>query len=380
MKKLILIIVPLLLASFLAAIDFEYDGEIRTRGAIYNDQYERDGGHVDSRLRLGMSTQLAASLLLYAQLQLGDVIWGDLSSYGGGKTGYGGGIPTSVSISAYQMYIDYRIRMLDSNLRVGQQYWADNMGLIIDDSFSGVMLNMDSLLGLDANFGWIKAKELNLVNDDDYNYFLMNLRTPHPLPLGVFASYGRDNNRDYSTATLMPFVSLDIDPIQIDANVFAGLHFNDPGDDEVGLGAALKAKVDLGAIGAGADLLFATENGIEVLSPYYQNGLYIYGYGTHHDGLNLYWNDPYSQNTDSVLSLVGKVNTQIIPRLNFFGAAGYLLDAGMEINGGVEVDLIPELLQLSCFGAIGWHEGNEIPSKADGATNYVLGTTLEVKF
>ncbi len=379
MKKLILIIVPLLLVSLLAAIEFEYDGENRTRAAFYNDQYERDGGHIDNRLYLGMNANLHPSLMMRVNLQFGDVVWGNTSSWGG-KSNWGG-LAAAVDVKAYELYVDYRIRMLDSNVRVGQQYWADNMGLILDDSFSGIMFNMDNFIGFQTNLGWIKVNEYDTVADDDYCYFLLNMKTPHPLPWGIFASYGRDNNRDYSTATLMPFVSLDIDPIQIDANVFAGLHFiADPIDDEVGLGAAVKAKVDLGPIGAGADLLFATEKGIEVLSPYYQNGLYIYGYGTHHDGLNLYWNDPYSQNTDTVLSLVGKVNTQIIPRLNFFAAAGYLLDAGMEINGGVEVDLIPELLQLSCFGAVGWHEGNDIPSKADGASNYVLGTSLEVKF
>lgn len=383
MKKLILILVPLLLVSLLAAIEFEYDGEFRTRAAIYNDQYENDGGHVDSRLRLGMATQLYPLLSLYAQLQFGDVIWGALSTYPyNDKTGYGGGIPTSVDISAYQMYIDYRINAIQSNVRVGQQYWADNMGLIIDDSFSGVMLNMDNLAGFKTNFGWIKAQELNLVNNDDYNYFLVNMQAAKPLPWGVFTSYGHSELNKYSTLTLMPFAEVAAGPLDLKANVFAGMHFNNPADDEFGLGAAVKANAELGPLQVGGDLLFATENGIETLSPYYQNGLYIYGFGKHHDGLNLYWDSPYDYpNNKSVLSLVGNLSFPLCDKSKVFGAAGLVVDSGFEVNAGIEYQVIPDLMLLSGYGAygIGADSGSENKSGSD-ANNYLFGTTLMVTF
>ena len=56
MKKVLLILVPLLVVSLLAAIDFEFDGENRTRGALYNSATEEDGGHIDNRTLLGIVT------------------------------------------------------------------------------------------------------------------------------------------------------------------------------------------------------------------------------------------------------------------------------------------------------------------------------------
>ena len=382
MKKILLVLVPLLLVSLLAAIDFDYQGEIRTRGAIYNDQYERDGGHVDSRLRLAMKTMLHPQLLLLAELQFGDVIWGSLSSFPSkDKTGYGGGIPSSVSLSAYQMYIDYRINAIQSNVRVGQQYWADNMGLIIDDSFSGVMLNMDDVAGFQTNFAWIKSQELNLVDNDDYNYFLVNMQASNPLPWGVFASYGRSGQLDYSTITLMPFAEIAAGPVDLKANVFAALHFNDPGDDELGFGAAVKANAKIGPIQVVGDLLFATENGIETLSPYYQNGLYIYGFGEHHDGVNLYWDSPYDYpNNDGVLSLVGNVGFQLCQKSKLFGATGIVTDRGFELNAGIEYEVIPDLMQLAAYGALGIATESEVGKASDKPTNYLLGTTLNITF
>jgi len=382
MKKLLLILVPLMLVSLLAAIDFDYEGEIRTRGAIYNNRYETDGGHVDSRLRLTMKTMLHPQLLLLAQLQFGDVTWGNLSSYDyKDKSGYGGGIPSSVSLSAYQMYIDYRINAIRSNVRVGQQYWADNMGLIIDDSFSGVMLNMDSLLGFETKLGWIKSQELNLFDDDDYNYFLINMQAANPLPWGVFASYGHSGLNKYSTFTLMPFAEMAAGPLDLKASVFAGMHFNDPADDEFGLGAAVKANAMLGPLQVGGDLLFATENGIETLSPYYQNGLYIYGFGKHHDGVNLYWDSPYDYpNNDGVFSLVGNVGFQLCQKSKLFGAAGLVVDRGFEVNAGIEYDVIPDLMQLAAYGAFGIAT-ESVPAKSSSKpNNYVLGSTLNITF
>ncbi len=368
MKKLIFILLALALVGLCAAIEFEFDGENRTRAAFYNDMSETDGGHVDNRAYLGMNAHLIEDLMMRVNLQFGDVNWG--------------GIPAFVNVRAYELYVDYRIEAIKSNIRVGQQYWRDHMSLILDDSFSGVMLQMDDLAGFQTDLGWIKINEFNPLSKDDYNYFLVNMQTAEKIPMGFLASLAHDAGLNYSTLTLMPNVSLQADPVSIDAAAFMGIHMIEDADNEFGIGAAVKANAEVGGLDLGADLLFATENGIETLSPYYMNGLYIYGIGRYHDGVNLYWdwNGPYNFNNDTFLSFVGQAGAPITEKLGFFGAAGYLLDEGFEINAGLEYDIIPDLMQLAGYAAFGWHEDIGSGVKADRPANYVLGTTLYLAF
>jgi hypothetical protein len=365
MKKVLLILVPLLLVSLLAAIDFEFDGENRTRGAVYNDANESDGGHIDNRTLLGINALYRSNLSMKTTIQFGDVVWG----------GYGGSIPASVPISAYELYLNYRFR--NTNIRVGQQYWKDNMSLILDDTFSGIMVSNDNLAGFETEIGWIKALERKRNDFDDYNYLLLNMqKMTSSIPWGFYASFGwdadyRNQNKDYTHITLMPYLSYDSGALTCNANVFMGLHFLEDADTEVGIGAAAKADIDVGPVIVSGDVLFSIENGIAVLSPYYQNGLYIYGINEHNDALNLYWDNPYSNNNDTVLSLVGKVKGDITRNFSAFGAAGILIDKGFEINGGVEFKLIPDILSLTGYAALGI--GTD-----DGPTNYALGTTLKM--
>ena len=249
MKRTVLILIPLLLASMLMAWEFSYDGEFRTRAAIYNDWLERNDGHVDNKLDLGFNAQLHPNLKLRAQLRMGDQTWGN----------WGGLIPASVGISAYELYADYRIDGCESNIRVGQQYWADPMSLILDDSFSGVTYTKDNLFGFKSEFGWAKVWEGGSF-DDDNNYFLVNLKKNGQMPWGVFASYAQYGNVNYDSYTLMPYVSVQQDPITIDAAAFMGMHFyNNPNiDNELGFGAAVKANVGVGNLSVGGYLLFAT--------------------------------------------------------------------------------------------------------------------------
>lgn len=363
MKRTVLILIPLLLASMLMAWEFSYDGEFRTRAAIYNDWLERNDGHVDNKLDLGFNAQLHPNLKLRAQLRMGDQTWGN----------WGGLIPASVGISAYELYADYRIDGCESNIRVGQQYWADPMSLILDDSFSGVTYTKDNLFGFKSEFGWAKVWEGGSF-DDDNNYFLVNLKKNGQMPWGVFASYAQYGNVNYDSYTLMPYVSVQQDPITIDAAAFMGMHFyNNPNiDNELGFGAAVKANVGVGNLSVGGDLLFATENGIVTLSPYYQNGLFIYGLNIHNDALSLYWGTPYSGNNDTFLSIVGNVKAPLSEKMSAFGAAGYLLDQGFEVNGGIEYKVIPNLFHVAGYGAVGMHEND--------TTNFAFGTTINVPF
>ena len=58
--------------------------------------------------------------------------------------------------------------------------------------------------------------------------------------------------------------------------------------------------------------------------------------------------------------------------MSAFGAAGYLLDQGFEVNGGIEYKVIPNLFHVAGYGAVGMHEND--------TTNFAFGTTINVPF
>lgn len=365
MKQLTVILVVLLSISILGAFTFEYDGEFRARAAMYNDSAENNGGHIDNRFQLGMGAMLNPDLKLYAKVEFSDLskgmIWGE----------GGAGLGTKAGIHALEAYIDYRIACIQSNIRVGQQYWADHASLVLDDTFSGIMISKDDLFGMKAQAGWLKIRERILSDNDDYNVFLVDV-TNENFPYGLSAMYG-DNNGDQNV-TIMPWVTLDVKPVELDVTAFVDYQIL-PGDDGLGLGAAAKAKMDLGVAEVGLNALFATEDGLTILSPYYQNGLYIYGYGPHHDGVNLYWGDDYQAGTpgvDGFLSLVATVKAPLCQRAKLFAAAGMLVDIGMEVNAGIEYEIIPDLFNMAAYGAFGIHDND--------TNNYLFGITGKVNF
>ncbi|MDZ4181789.1 MAG: hypothetical protein U1B83_02845 [Candidatus Cloacimonadaceae bacterium] len=366
MKKVIALIISVMLVGMVFAIEFEKDGEFRTRIAIYNDAAENDGGHVDNRFQLGLGADLGQGLNMYAKFEVGDMVWGN---------GGGGISTTGINVETYELYIDYRLECIQANVKVGQQWWADHRGLILDDTFSGIMLTKDDLLGFKTELGWIKANERWTNNADDYNVFLINAQTESPMPLGAMLLYGRDDNAatEMSNITFMPYATLAAGPVEVDLVGFVDYQiYPSPADDLLGLGAAVKATMNLGVAEVGADVLFATENGLTTISPYYQNGLYIYGYGHHHDGVNLYWGGNYTGNTDTFLAAVLSARMPFGEKLTAFGAFGILLDTGMEVNAGVEYSVIPDLMGVSAYGAYGMHDND--------TNNYLLGTSLKITF
>jgi hypothetical protein len=360
MKKLIAILVPMLLVSWLAAFTFDFDGENRTRAWMYNDATEKDGGRIDNRSRIGLTGELYDGLAMRANLEIGDIVWG----------GFGGGISTgAMNVETYELYIDYRVQAIGANVRFGQQYWADHRGLILDDTFSGVLVTKDDFFGFQAEAAWMKVTEGMWNTNDDNNVFMAHLASPNPIPWGAYIWWGYDNNTDTGNATLMPYFMFDVDPVQLDITPFADFQMM-PGDDQLGFGAAAKVTADLGMFNAGADVLFAGENGLSTLSPYYQNGLYIYGYGDFNDGTNLYWGGGYTGNADTFLSAVGFFNAPIGNRMTAFAHAGTVLDTGVEFNAGVSYDVIPDVMTVAGFGAYGMHDND--------TNNYLFGTTVKI--
>jgi hypothetical protein len=381
MKKVALTIIPLLLFCVLGAFDISIDGEIRTRAAMYYiDADDSTGSHIDNKLWLGLNSSITSELNLRVNLQFGDIVWG-LEE---GDSHPGGGISAGVPVSAYELYVDYRIKSLKSNIRVGQQYWADHRSLMLDDSFSGVMFTADDVLGMQAALGWMKQVEgSRFQSQDDSDSFLLSLQREHyglqafytVLPLGDPNRQAKDGSNGIITA--LPFAVIGLGPLNVD---LTGIAQYATGSDDFDFGAAGKATLTAGPAQLGVDALYYRDedHGLnESISPYYMNGLYIFGVGKHFDGwvgwdpLNWYWGQ--SGDPDQYLGLVGSAKVSPVNRLAVFAAGGTVLDTGWEVNGGIEWDLIPDNLQLAAYGAYGKHQGH-----AEGS--YLLGSTLKASF
>ncbi|MEN6444445.1 MAG: hypothetical protein ABFC98_00170 [Candidatus Cloacimonas sp.] len=365
MKKVSILISILLLVGILGAIDFNYEGELLTRGAAYNDPFKNDGGDVNTRLRIGLDSNITNGLDFRAAFQIGEIYWGDNNS--GGNVGTNG-----VNIKTSELYLDYLMQSINSNIKVGLQYWADHRGLILDDYFAGVMLTKD-LSDMNLQVGLLKNYEGFHYQHDDYTVLLGSLTATSPVDWGVNGFIGYNDIPDDGEVTLLPYATLEVGPATLDLTPFLCYQFIN-GDDNIGLGAAINAKFDLAPVELGADVLCASKNALVPYSHYYHNGLFIYGINLINDGLNLYWNDNiYHNNQDALISAVGSFRFPVADNYTLFAAAGIVSDQGMELNGGVECKLIEDILNLDIYGAVGDNDNSDV-------TNYAVGTTLQLNF
>jgi len=364
-KKVLVLTSTLLLIGILGAIDFKYEGELLTRGAAYNNPYKNDGGDINSRLRMGFDSNITNGLDFRAAFQIGEIYWGENNS--GGNVGTNG-----VNVKTSELYLDYLMQSINTNIKIGLQYWADHRGLVLDDYFAGVMLNTD-FEGINLQAGFLKNYEGFHYKHDDYTVLLGSLAATSPVDWGVNGFIGYNDIPDDGEVTLLPYATIEAGPATIDVNPFLCYQFID-GDDEIGIGASVKAGVDLTSIQLGADLLFASENALVTYSPYYQNGLFIYGINIIHDGLDLYWDSNlYDHNSDALLSAVGSIRFPFKDKYALFAAAGIVNDLGMELNGGLECSVINNLMNLKVYGAVGNNDDSDV-------TNYAVGTTLQLTF
>jgi hypothetical protein len=100
---------------------------------------------------MALMLELHPDLALRLAVEIGNTVWG----------AGGGGITTGEGIHVTEAFLSYRIPSIDANISVGQLYWMDKMGLIMDDYFSGVLLKKDDLAGINTEFAWMKAREGN---------------------------------------------------------------------------------------------------------------------------------------------------------------------------------------------------------------------------
>ena len=375
MKKLVVLLFPLLMVIALNAVDFGIDGEFRTRAAMYNDMFENNGGHIDNRLLLNLTANIHPSLKVIYGIEVGDIRWGDAPT--------GGHVTTDgINVETELMYLDYQMKLMNLNLKLGQQYWADHRSLVLDDTFSGVMLSTDDLMGFNAEFGYLKATENVPSVNDDHHVFVASLATQKK-NIGVQAFYGNDM-RIGRTAnlTFLPYVNLPVGPLTLDATAILDYQVNNDADEEIGYGAAFKADMKLGPLAVNGDILYLGENGVTTLSPYYQNGLYLFGWGQWHDGVTVDFPYPYGDN--GMLSAVAGARFSPCGKNALFAHAGYVTTfadddpgVGIEVNAGLEYNLIPDLANIAAYGAIAL-PGDHLAGSADML--YMFGSTVKVNF
>lgn len=361
MKKLVILMSVLVLFVGLGAATFDISGEGRTRAVFANDASENDGSWIDGKVNLFLGSQLHENLNIKMQAEIGDFVWGN----GGASLG------TAENIKLKEAYVDYAINAIDAKIKFGLMEWGDRSGLVLDDSFAGFILSKEFGENINTEFGFIKTDEGWKYSDDDDTALMLNFGMDGNIPFGVYAFARFNSLTDDSNYTLMPYVALDFEPVTLDLTAFMDIQ-NDGNNTDFGMGGLVRAGLDLDMFEVTADVLLATENGLTTISPYYQNGLYIYGYGAHHDGLNLLWGEPYENNNDFFMSLVGGLKANISEKFRAFGNAGYLIDTGMELNAGVEYELIPDLFDIAGYGAFGIGDND--------VNNYAIGTTLKLKF
>lgn len=374
MKRTLSLIFAILIVGSMFALDFDWDGEFRSRSAMYNNDNGDPGGHTDNRLRLGFNTELHPILNLRALINIGHM-WGDWYAPAGGN----------VNVEAKEVYIDMMVEAMKSRVRVGHQPWADHRGLVMDDTFSGISLmhDLSEQMNLRAAFG--KYLEIDPEDrHDDMQGFLFSLNNEADLSWGADAYFTWTrtpvigDTKMFKFISLAPYLNMKLDPIVLDAIVF--LQLNDTGYDiiddkvetETTFGVAVNVSGDMEPLEWNADLFFMGENDLWALSNYYQNNLYLLGIGEHHDELGLY---AFATTADSYLALTGQAKFALTDEIKFFGAAGFVNGAGFEINGGMEYQLIPDLMGVALYGARAFMDED-----ATDKDPYALGATLKLEF
>ncbi len=373
MKRTLSLIFAILIVGSLFALDFDWDGEFRSRTAAYNNFNGDPGGHTDNRLWLGFNTELHSDINLRALIEVNHRWSEAVAPFGG-----------NVDVTAKEVYIDFLVEAIKSRVRVGHQPWADHRGLVLDYTFSGlsVMHELSEQMNFKAAFGKY-AEGLDDNRYDDIQGFIFSFNNEADLAYGADAFFTWSRNRFVDPVllkyiSLAPYLNMKLDPINLDATVIFQLNdsydwINDEVDTDAIFGAAVNVGMEMDALELNADLLFLSDHDLVTLSDYYQNNLYLFGYGEHHDDLGMY--PPYTTTEDSYLGFTGQAKYALSEKIKFFGAAGFVNGTGIEVNGGMEYQLVPDLLGVAAYGAYGI-----IDEDMNNKNAYALGTTIKIEF
>jgi hypothetical protein len=380
MKKILLLVLPLVGVTFLMAshltpmelgngLNLTYGGEFRTRAIMNNDVNENDGGWFDNRLRFDLAAKLGDKLGVTWTTEVGDIVWEDFGT-------------KNVPVETRELYLDYSMNWMDMKVRLGQQYWYDHRSLVLDDYFSGITSDLNCA-GIPTELGFIKAYEGNKVYLDDTHVAFANFMFKTPVDWGVTAMFEQCHSNRTADLWVIPYFMLNFEPVTLDltAVINQQMYNKDlyPKESEMGMAFAVKLGADLG-VKLGADLLYVSDKGIHTLSPYYVNGLYLFGNQLPFDGVQI--SSDFDIGVPAEQTYMSAVLTASYPmneKCEIYGAAGMVQTddpIGTEVNVGLNYKIVDKLT-FNPVIAIG-NTGKMID--ADENMVYMLGGLLKAEF
>jgi len=365
--------------------ELTYGGEFRTRAIMNNDLDENDGGWFDNRLRFDILAKLSQTTSVFWGAEIGDIVWGEEHYYMFKEFGN-----LTPSLEVRELYLDYTMNWMDMKLRFGQQYWYDHRALVLDDYFSGITADMD-MYGIPMELGFLKSYEGALNRLDDSHVAFANFMFKTPVEWGLTAMFGQCHDAKEADFWVIPYFMLNFDPVMLDLTAVLNHKIfpeNADGDkSEMGIAFAAKANVEM-AVNLGLDFLYVTKEGINTLSPYYENGLYLFGNMLPYDGVQVH-NDiwmPYGPGEDAYMSIVGKIGYPLNEKTDInaaFGMATRKDPLGMEFNIAIDYR-VNKFLSLNPVLAVGQTGIGLEPDNILGEdqTNfvYMLGGLLKASF
>lgn len=382
MKKLLLVVLPLICVSFLMAshltpmefndgLNLMYGGELRARAIMNNDYNENDGGWFDNRLQFNIAAKLSKTTSVFWGAEVGDITWSD----------FGNQTP---ALETRELYIDYTMDWMDLSIRTGQQYWYDHRALVLDDYYSGISADL-TLAGIPTELGFMKSYEGALNKLDDAHVAFANFMFPTPVDWGLTAMFAQRHADNEADIWVIPYFMLNFDPVMLDLTaVINHQMYKVAGEDEsdMGIAVAAKAEVDMTAK-LGLDFLYVTEEGICTLSPFYENGLYLFGNKLPYDGVQIadFIYDPYDGAGEAYMSIVGKFSYPLNEKTDIMAAVGMASwedPIGMEANVGIDYR-INNFLSFNPVLAVG-QTGEAWGEDVDGNFVYMLGGLLKAEF
>lgn len=378
MKKILLVVLPLICVSLLMAshltplelnsdLQIMYGGEIRTRGIMNNDAYENDGGWFDNRFRFDLAAKIADKVGIGWSAEIGDIVWSDFGNQ-------------NAILETRELYLDYQMNWMDMKVRFGQQYWADHRALVLDDYYSGISADLN-LAGIPTELGFIKYDEGAVNKLDDAHVAFANFMFKTPVDWGLTAMFGQCHDDNEADIWVIPYFMLNFEPVTLDLTaVINNQMYKVAGEEESEMGMAFAAKLGMDAgVKLGVDFLYVTEEGINTLSPYYANGLYLFGNQLPYDGVQISSDYNWGEN---YMSIVGSAAYPLNEKAEIYGAVGMATvedPIGMELNVGMNYKLA-EKLHFNPVLAVGQTGDRWEGVGADGNMVYMLGGLLKAEF
>ncbi len=384
MKRTAFLLIMLLSIAFLPApflipgntqdgLEITYKGVYRTRAFLNNDFDEKDGGWIDNCLRFDLMGKLAKNLGVTWTTEIGNYVWGK-------KGGFSDTL--KVLMKTRELYLDYMFGPYDASLRVGQQFMSDHRSLILDEYLSGLIVNF-TYSDIPFQVGYSKLWEGKEDMKDDADLIFADVNFEVPVKWGLMGMFGKWRDECVKDIWINPYFLLEISPVNLDLTAMINHQmFKDNlnnEESETGIGLAAKASAEAG-IKLGADFLFVTEEGINSIAPFYENGLYIFGNKLPFEGINIGWGntEPYNKQ-ETFVSIAGTAAFELDDKISVFGGLGMIKrkePIGREFNLGMNYKIMKNF-SLCTVGAVG-KSGKAIDVKTNQV--YMVGSILTAYF